>query len=162
VSRTDVSELLDRAAASVTPAETDPAARLVSLGRRSVQRRRAWAAAGTVAAAVAAVVALPFATAIPDRSPDAVAFGGLTITVPEGWRTSTVTTLDLCTAKPHTVYLAARYDFGQWASEGPPGATPGPCEPADQAWMAVVQKGVGRAASSPECTVTASRSPPNA
>jgi hypothetical protein len=100
----------------VTPAETDPAARLISLGRRSVQRRRAWAAAGTVAATVAAVVAVPFATATPDRSPDAVAFGGLSITVPEGWRTSTVTTLDVCTAEPRTVYLAARWDFGQAAT----------------------------------------------
>ena len=103
-----------------------------------------------------AVVAVPFATAITDRSPDAVAsgttvrFGGLTVVVPEGWRTSRVTILDLCTAEPHTVYLAARWDFGQWASEGPPGATPEPCTIEDQAWMAVVQKGVGRAASSPD------------
>jgi hypothetical protein len=155
VSPTDVSELLERAAASVTPSETDPASRLVSLGRRSVQRRRAWAAAGTVAAAVTAVVALPFATAAPDGSdlagPDGtpISFGGLTVTVPEGWRTSEVTTLDVCTAKPHTVYFAARWDFGQWPSEGPPGATHVPCEGDDQAWMAVVQKGVGRAASSP-------------
>ena len=152
----DVSELLDRAAASVTPSESDPASRLVSLGRRSVKRRRrAWAAAGVVAVAVAAVVALPVAMAAPDRSDVAgprgapISFGGLSITVPEGWRTSRVTTLDVCAAEPRTVYLATRWDFGQWPSEGPPGAIIPPCTGGDQAWMALVQKGVARAASSP-------------
>ena len=46
-----LSELLERAAASVTPTETDPASRLVRLGRRSVRRRRAWATVGSLAAA---------------------------------------------------------------------------------------------------------------
>lgn len=66
---THVSEQLERAAASVTPSETDPTSHLVRLGRRSVQRRRrAWGTAGSVTAAIAAVVALPAGTAAPDRS----------------------------------------------------------------------------------------------
>jgi len=122
VTPTQVRELLERAAASVTPSESDPASRMVSLGRRSVQRRRAWGAAGSVAAAVAAVVVLPLALAPPDRSPDAgppaVSFGGLSVAVPQGWRTSRVTTFDPCTAEPHTVYLAARWKLGYRSASG--------------------------------------------
>ncbi|MGY4910366.1 hypothetical protein [Micromonospora aurantiaca (nom. illeg.)] len=151
---THVSELLDRAAASVTPAETDPASRLVRLGRRSVQRRRrAWGTAGSVAvaAAVAAVVALPQVSAPPKGSETAgatVSLGGLSVAVPKGWRTSEVTTLDPCTAEPHTVYLAARWD--PWATRPtsvPPGAGPFRCKSDGQAWMAVVQQGVAAAVS---------------
>ena len=146
---THVSELLDRAAASVTPAETDPASRLVRLGRRSVQRRRrAWGTAGSVAvaAAVAAVVALPLRMAAPDRSEVAatVSLGGLSVAVPEGWRTSEVATFDPCTAEPHTVYLAAQWDLrATRPTSRPPGAAPFTCTSEGQAWMAVVQKGVG-------------------
>ncbi|MGX1617679.1 hypothetical protein ACWIF8_27675 [Micromonospora chalcea] len=146
---THVSELLDRAAASVTPAETDPASRLVRLGRRSVQRRRrAWGTAGSVAvaAAVAAVVALPLRMAAPDRSEVAatVSLGGLSVAVPEGWRTSEVATFDPCTAEPHTVYLAAQWDpRATRPTSRPPGAAPFKCTSEGQAWMAVVQKGVG-------------------
>ncbi|WP_334553043.1 hypothetical protein [Micromonospora sp. CPCC 205714] len=146
---THVSELLDRAAASVTPSETDPASRLVSLGRRSVRRRRrAFGTAGSVAvaAAVAAVVALPQVSAPPDRSEAAgttVSLGGLSVAVPEGWRTSEVTTFDPCTAEPHTVYLAAQWDpRATRPTSGPPGAAPFRCKSDGQAWMAVVQKGV--------------------
>lgn len=145
-------ELLDRAADSVTPAETDPAARLVGLGRRSVRRRRAWGAAGSVlaAAAVAVVMALPQVTAYRDRSEaaaapgPAVSLGGLSVAVPDGWRTSTVGTFNPCAAEPHTVYLAT--DWGTYrslaltseASGGPPPR----CEPTGEAWIAVVRNGV--------------------
>ncbi|MFG1832151.1 hypothetical protein [Micromonospora chersina] len=142
---THVSELLDRAAASVTPTETDPASRLVNLGRRSVQRRRrAWGTAGSVAvaAAVAAVVALPLRMAAPDRSGAAgapgttVSLGGVSVAVPEGWRTSEVTTFDPCIAEPRTVYLAAR--------RGSPRAAQlsSKCPSEGQAWIALVQGGV--------------------
>ena len=149
---THVSELLERAAASVTPTETDPASRLVSLGRRSVQRRRrAWGTAGSVAAVVAAVVALPLGTAAPDRSEavgspgTTVSLGDLSVAVPEGWRTSNVTTFDPCMAEPHTVYLAERWDPGyRRPGSGPPGNTPLKCKSEGQAWMAVVQKGVAQ------------------
>ncbi|MGY0005569.1 hypothetical protein [Micromonospora sp. I033] len=144
---THVSELLERAAASVTPTETDPASRLVSLGRRSVRRRRrAWGTAGSVAvaAAVAAVVALPAGTAAPDRSgaPGAtVSLDGLSVAVPEGWRTSEVTTFDPCAAEPHTVYLAARWDpRGTRPRSGPPVG----CTSEGQAWLALVRDAVPR------------------
>jgi hypothetical protein len=146
---TEARELLERAAASVTPAETDPAGRMVRLGRRSVQRRRAWGAAGFVAAAVAAVVVLPLALAPPDRSlpagPSTVNFGGLTVAVPDGWRTNRVAAFDPCTAEPHTVYLAGRWQLGY--SGGRPSAAPAgapvTCHSDDQAWIAIVQKGFG-------------------
>jgi hypothetical protein len=144
---TEARDLLERAAASVTPAETDPAARMVRLGRRSVRRRRAWGAAGLVAAAVAAVVVLPLALAPPDRThpagPSIVHFGGLTVAVPDGWRTNRVAAFDPCTAEPHTVYLAGRWQLG--SSGGRPSAGPAPapttCHAGDQAWIAIVQKG---------------------
>ncbi|MCZ7438813.1 hypothetical protein O7598_20540 [Micromonospora sp. WMMC241] len=144
---THVTELLDRAAASVTPTETDPAARLVSLGRRSVRRRRrAWGTAGSVAvaAAVAAVVVLPLRIAAPER-PDAagaagrtVSLGGLSVAVPKGWRTSEVSTFDPCVAEPRTVYLAER--------QGSPRARqPGSACPSEgRAWMALVRDAVPR------------------
>lgn len=144
-----ISELLQRAAASVTPTETDPTSRLVSLGRRSVRRRRrAWGTAGSVAAvaAIAAVVALPVGTAAPDRSEaagTAVRLGGLSVAVPEGWRTSEVTTFDPCTAEPRTIYLAARWDpRATRPRSGQPGNTPFTCTSEGQAWMAVVREGV--------------------
>ncbi|MFE0592121.1 hypothetical protein [Micromonospora echinospora] len=136
---THASELLERAAASVTPSETDPASRLVSLGQRSAQRRRrAWGTAGSVVAvaAVVAVVALPLGTAAPDRSAASattVSLGGLSVDVPEGWRTVDVTTFDPCTAEPHTVYLAAEYRVRLPM-----------CREKGQAWLAVVQKGVAQ------------------
>ena len=86
----DARELLERAAASVTPAEVDPAARMLTLGRRSVRRRRILAAAGSFAAVVAAVVALPLVMAVQDRPDTAasrekvVSFGGLSVVVPKG------------------------------------------------------------------------------
>ncbi|MGC1210659.1 MAG: hypothetical protein WA890_05215, partial [Micromonospora sp.] len=151
---THVSELLERAAASVTPTETDPTSRLVSLGRRSVQRRRrAWGTASSVAAAaaVAAVVALPLGTAAQDRSEatgapgTTVSLGGLSVAVPEGWRTSKVTTFDPCIAEPHTLYLAARWDPGyRRPKSGLPGSTPVKCTSEGQTWMAVVQEGVAQ------------------
>ena len=147
---TEVRELLERAAVSVAPSEVDPASRMVGLGRRSVRRRRGWAAAGSVAAAVVAVVALPLVMAAPDRSnvDDAsgttVSFGGLSVAVPKGWRTSRVTTVDVCTAEPRTVYLAER-----WYNSSPltqaPGSTPFRCESEGQAWMALVQRNGGQA-----------------
>jgi hypothetical protein len=148
-----VSELLQRAAVSVTPTETDPRSRLVSLGRRSVwRRRRAWGTAG-VAAVVAAVVALPLATAAWDRVETAeapgttVGLGGLSVAVPKGWRTSRVTTFDPCIAEPRTVYLAAQWYPGPRAKRLMTGGTedmPVTCKSEGQAWIAVVQKGVGR------------------
>lgn len=147
---TQARELLERAAASVTPSETDPASRMVSLGRRSVRRRRAWVAAGSVAAAVAAVVAVPLALAAPDRSfpsgPATVSFGGLSVAVPEGWRTSRVEAFEPCAAEPRTVYLAVRWELGFRGgrpSAAPAGA-PATCDSGDRAWLAVVQEGVGR------------------
>ncbi|RSM45638.1 hypothetical protein DMB66_50660 [Actinoplanes sp. ATCC 53533] len=146
---TGVSELLERAAASVTPSEVDPAARMVSLGRRSVRRRRVWAAAGSVAAAVVAVVvAVPLVMAAPDRSDEVsgttVSFGGLSVVVPQGWRTSRVTTIDVCVAEPRTVYLAEG-----WYNSSPltqaPGSTPFRCESEGQPWLALVRHNWGQA-----------------
>ena len=142
-----VSDLLERAAATVTPAEIDPAARLVRLGRRSVLRRRAWAAAGSVAAAVTAVVALPFAVTVPERwgtaeSPGTtVSFGGVSVAVPKGWQTREVRNFNACTAQPRTVYLAAQWDFMP-TREVPPGGGLIECASDGQAWMALVRKGV--------------------
>ncbi|WP_328476370.1 hypothetical protein OHA21_21715 [Actinoplanes sp. NBC_00393] len=140
-----VGELLERAADSVTPAEPDPAGRLVTLGRRRVRRRRAW----TAAAAVLAVVALPFATVVANRLPDVVAsdttvsFDGLSVVVPAGWRISREKIVDTCTAEPRTVYLAER-----WENSAPlttaPGSTPFTCRSEGQAWMALVQHGPPR------------------
>ena len=142
-----VSELLDRAAASVTPAETDPAARLVALGRRSVRRRRSLGAAGFVAAAVAAVVAVPVVMGIPNR-PDATGatgstetFGGLTVAVPKGWKTSRVDGFDPCTAQRNTVYLAQRWGAGRAPQ---PMDTLGGCEAEGRTWMVIVKVGAGR------------------
>jgi hypothetical protein len=149
VNSTHVRELLERAAASVTPTETDPTSRLLSLGRRSVQRRRAWGTAGSVAAAVAAVVAVPLAMAPPDRSPDAgasgttVSFGDLSVAVPKGWRTSRLTTFDPCSAEPHTVYLAERWDSMRPRYPEPRDSL-GKCESDGQAWMALVLTGPGQ------------------
>lgn len=134
-------ELLERAAASVTPAETNPTSRLVSLGRRSVRRRRyAWGTAGSVAVAavVAAVVAMPVGTALPDRSDSAaasgttVSLGGLSVAVPKGWRTSNVSTFNPCVAEPRTLYLATRWN---------PSTRTTTCVPKDGEWLAIVQKG---------------------
>jgi hypothetical protein len=145
----DARELLERAAASVTPAEVDPAARMLTLGRRSVRRRRIWAAAGSVAAVVAAVVALPLVMAVQDRPDTAasrekvVSFGGLSVVVPKGWRTSRVANVDLCTAAPRTIYLAA-----QWHNSSPRALPPGSplykCTSEGQPWMAVVSSGVSK------------------
>lgn len=152
------SELLERAAASVTPSELDPASRMVGLGRRSVRRRRAWVAAGSVAAAVVAVVALPLVMAVPGRSHGdeasggTVKFGGLSVVVPKGWRTSKVKTVDVCTAEPRTVYLAAA-----WADSSPltvaPGSAPYICKSEGQAWMALVDHNWGQAVN-PERLIT--------
>ncbi|MEV6490231.1 hypothetical protein AB0M20_16645 [Actinoplanes sp. NPDC051633] len=162
---TEASELLERAAASVTPAETDPAARMVELGRRSVRRRRAWMAGGSAAAAVAAVVAVPLALAPPDGAdPATVRFGGLSVEVPEGWRTSRLPTFNPCTAEPRTVYLAAKWEAGSpipdprasslpgpsSRSDTPPRMKLPPCQSDAKDWMAVVDEGVGRPAASPE------------
>lgn len=138
----DATELLERAAASVTPAETDPASHLVALGRRSVRRRRAWTAAGTAAVAVMAVVAVPFVTARPDQpdpaaSPATVDFGGLTVAVPTGWRTARVATLDPCAAQPHTVYLAEQWKTGGRGQV--PAPRPDTCGSESASWMAVVR-----------------------
>ncbi|MEV0713218.1 hypothetical protein [Asanoa sp. NPDC050611] len=133
-------DLLDRAAAAVTPAETDPTTRLTALGKRSVRHRRAWGTAGVAAAVAAVVVALPIATAPrgePAASPETtVSLGGLSVVVPNGWRTVEVETFDPCAAAPHTVYLAARW------SAGGPGTRPVNCPSKDQAWLAVVREGV--------------------
>lgn len=142
----NISELLERAAASVTPTELDPAATMVSRGRRSVRRRRAWGA-GAVAAAVAAVVAVPLAMSLPDRlttarpAETAVEYGGLKVVVPEGWRTVRSATFDACNAEEHTVYLAKQWDF--WARPQPevPGAR---CKSDGKVWMAVTLKGVSQ------------------
>jgi hypothetical protein len=141
-----LSELLERAAASVTPAETDPAAKLVNLGRRSVRRRRLWVVAAGVAALAA--VALPFALT-PSQRPEPpvtsrVDFGGLAISVPKGWKATEVPIFSTCTAQPRTIYLAPKFDFsyGQ-PSEGPPGAEPVECPGTGKEWIAVVQKGFG-------------------
>jgi hypothetical protein len=148
VNPTQASELLERAAASVTPSETDPAALMAGLGRRSVRRRRAWAV-GSAAAVVAAVVTLPLAIGPPGLSDSAgpgtkVSFGGVSIAVPEGWKTSKVEVFHPCTAEPRTVYLAVRWDLGDGTepSSGPSTRTARACDSEDLAWMAVVQQGV--------------------
>lgn len=152
-------ELLERAASSVHPAETDPASRMVSLGRRSKRRRRAWAAAGSAAVAVVAAVAVPLAVTAPDRpapaGPTTVSFGGLSVAVPKGWRTSRIAALEPCAAEPRTVYLAARWQLGFYGgrpSSAPPGASV-TCRSGDQPWIAVVQEGVGRYVSPPRLVV---------
>lgn len=142
----DAHELLDRAAVSVTPAESDPAARMVSLGRRSL-RRRAWAAVGSAAAVLAAAVAVPLAITVPDRVDESgatVSFHGLSVVVPKGWQTSRVDMFNPCTAGPRTVYLAETWDlgFGARPSSGPAKGTTVACTPPDQAWLAVVHVGV--------------------
>jgi hypothetical protein len=144
----EVSELLDRAADSVTPAETDPASKMVSLGRRSVRRRRAWGVAGAVAAAVVAAVAVPLALVAPHGSDSAgttVSFAGLTVAVPKGWHVSRLTVLQPCSARPHTVYLAERFDFaydGPQPSSAPPG-TKFKCNNGNQAWIGIAEQGGG-------------------
>jgi hypothetical protein len=147
VNASQVNELLDRAASSVTPSEADPAARMVSLGRRSVRRRRAWRAAASAAVAAGVVVTLPFVLAAPARpdtdrqSGTAVGFGGLSVVVPEGWRTSTVHAFNACTAEPRTVYLAAQWDFMP-SDSVPPGGGLVVCRSDGEPWMALVQRGV--------------------
>jgi hypothetical protein len=150
VNHSEVGELLDRAAAAVTPAEPDPAARLARLGRRSVRRRRAvWGAAGAATAvlAVAPAVTPPRVTAPPPDAPAVtVALSGLAVDVPDGWRTSEVPSFDPCTAQPRTVYLAATYaESGAFR-----GVRGGDCEAAGQEWIAIVTKGVGVASNSPD------------
>ena len=149
-----VSELLERVAASVTPTETAPASRLVSLGRRSVRRRRSWALAAGVA--IVATVALPFVLAPPERAPlpaaPAVNFGGLAISVPKGWKTIKVPIFSTCTAQPRTIYLAPKFDFsyGQ-PSEGPPGGNkPVECPGKGKEWIAAVQSGFGGVSVNPK------------
>ncbi|WDZ86693.1 hypothetical protein [Micromonospora cathayae] len=154
---THVTELLERAASSVTPTEADPSTRLVDLGRRSVRRRRrTWGAAGSVAAATVAatVVALPLGPAAPDRFEAAkpptntVHVGDVSVNVPAGWRTSTVATFDPCTAEQHTVYLAERWNpRTMWLRGVPPQNTPVTCEPPGRTWLAVVRQGAGAAIS---------------
>jgi hypothetical protein len=145
--------MLERAAGSVTPSETDPATRMVSLGRRSVRRRRAWAAC-SIAVVVAAAVAVPFALAAPDGSDSAgpggtVSFGGLTISVPKGWRATRTEMFNSCTAERRTIYLATRWDLGYGArpSSGPDAGTTRTCNSEGQAWMAAVTDGFGPAVS---------------
>ncbi|WP_433729308.1 hypothetical protein ACQP2Y_17100 [Actinoplanes sp. CA-051413] len=139
-----VNELLDRAATSVTPSETDPAARMLSLGRRSVRRRRAWKAA---ASAALAVLTLPVVLTVVGRSDidgqsgSAVTFGGVSVVVPEGWRTSTVQAFNACTAEPRTVYLAAQWDFMP-SNPVPPGGGLVVCRSDGEPWMALVERGV--------------------
>ena len=150
-------DLLERAAASVTPSETDPGALLARLGRRSARRRRAAWAAGSVAAVVVAVVTLPFAIGPPDLSDPAgpgtrVSFGGVSIAVPDGWKTSRVAMIDPCTAEPRTVYLAERWDYGR-PSSGPDNGTTRTCDSEGKPWMAVVQVGVGPTVSPNELVV---------
>ena len=143
-----VSELLDRAAASVAPAETDPGARLARLGRRSVRRRRAvWGAAGAVTAVLATTVAVtvPRVPAPPDAPAVTVTLSGLAVEVPQGWRTSEVPMFDPCAARPRTVYLAAEY--GERPARRGAGSD---CAPAGQEWIAIVTKGVGVASNSPD------------
>lgn len=140
---THVSELLDRAAASVTLAETDPATRLVRLGRRSVQRRRrAWGSAGSVAVAVAAVVALPQLGAPPKGVRGRRGHGEPGWSVgrrPGGLAHERGPTFDPCTAEPRIVYLVA--GWGPQATR-PTAGPPGACNSEGQAWIAVVHQGV--------------------
>jgi hypothetical protein len=163
VNTNDIRDLLHRAADSVTPAETDPATRMVALGRRSVQRRRAWGAAGFVAAAVAAVIGVPLAMGIPKQSEvptetgGTVSFGGLTVAVPEGWPTERVRYFDPCTADPHTVYLAEALE--SWQPNQPrPLDSLAKCESDGQEWMAVVKQGAFRYLT-PQRLVTKDRQP---
>ncbi|MEU8235520.1 hypothetical protein AB0C12_38535 [Actinoplanes sp. NPDC048967] len=139
-----VTELLDRAATSVTPSETDPAARMLALGRRSVRRRRAWKAA---ASAAVAVLTLPIVLAVVGRpgvdgQPGTpVRFGGVSVVVPDGWRTSTVQNFNACTAEPRTVYLAAQWDFMP-SDSVPPGGGLVVCRSDGEPWMALVERGI--------------------
>ncbi len=134
----EITELLDRAASSVTPAGSDPVTTMVRLGRRSANRRRAWAAA--VATGVVAL-AVPLALGFPgDAKPTpstTVAFGGLTITVPDGWKTTKAARFDPCTAKPDTIYFVDTVEPSH------------ACAPSDQAWIAVQPEGTGGLLSPP-------------
>jgi hypothetical protein len=154
VNPSHVSELLERAAASVTPAETDPASRLLTLGRRSVRRRRSWVVAAGVA--VVAAIALPFALAPhEERAVPAVTtvyFRGLTISVPKGWKAIKVPIFSTCSAQPRTIYLAPKFDFsyGQ-PSEAPPGADKVvKCPGNGKEWIAAVQSGLDVVPVNPE------------
>lgn len=138
-----VSQLLERAAASVKPAEIDPVTRMVSLGRRSVKRRRTVLA---VAAAIVAVVAVPLVMARTGPSPDVagrtVSYGGVSVAVPQGWQTITVPIFDPCTARKHIVYLSERFDIGIGQPSSGPGPWPNICKPKAGDWIALVLKGV--------------------
>jgi hypothetical protein len=128
---------------------------MVSLGRRSVRRRRIWGAC-SVAVVVAAAVAVPFALTAPESSDSAgpggtVSFGGLTISVPEGWRATRTELFNSCTAERRTIYLATLWDLGYGArpSSGPDAGTTRTCASEGQAWMAVIVDGIGGPANSP-------------
>ncbi|WP_212988303.1 hypothetical protein [Actinoplanes auranticolor] len=134
--------------------ETAPAAKLVSLGRRSVRRRRSWAFAAGVA--LVATVALPFVLLPREKAtlPPAttVNFGGLAISVPKGWKAIEVPIFSTCTAQPRTVYLAPKFDFsyGQ-PSEGPPGDNkPVECPGKGKEWIAAVQSGFSGVSVNPQ------------
>ncbi|GAA3344025.1 hypothetical protein GCM10020358_45550 [Amorphoplanes nipponensis] len=149
-----VNELLDRAAAAVTPAERDPASRLAVLGRRSVRRRRAWRAAGSVAVAAAvAAVTLPLVVPTPDQPAGPVSFAGLTASVPPGWRISRVATVDTCTAEARTLYLADGWDNSAPLTTAP-GSPPYRCRSEGRTWMALVRHGPGQYLSPEALVVT--------
>jgi len=170
----DVRELLDRAAAGVTPADADPVPQVMRLSRRAAMRRRAvWAVGGSAAAAtvLAGGITLPTLLTGQDGSDPAavaaaqgpavaatkrpvVSLGGVSVTVPDGWRTARVKTFDACDAKPRTVYLASGFDPDGWVGfkrgqepKGPPppaGTKAPPCASEGGSWMAVVEDGLGR------------------
>ncbi|WP_141714703.1 hypothetical protein [Micromonospora mirobrigensis] len=96
----------------------------------------------------AVVLALPSAVSAPNRSGTVgaagttVSLGGVSVAVPDGWRTSEVADFDPCTAEPHTVYLAAGWQFrGTAALAGSPRGGPVECRSDGQAWVAVVERG---------------------
>ncbi|WP_436529324.1 hypothetical protein [Actinoplanes sp. HUAS TT8] len=140
----EVRELLDRAAVTVTPARPDPVSRMVRLGRRSVQRRRAW---GAALATLVVATAVPFALSRPGAappapaSPAAVTFDGLRVAVPEGWKSVQVATFDPCTAEPNTVYLAGKQ------------IVPDPCTPRSSDWIGIAPETFGGAISPSLLTV---------
>src|SRR6478752_7731159 len=104
----DAAALLERAAASVTPALTDPGHRLADVGRRRERRRRRTWGAGVMALVVAAVavgVATPVLHRVHDVLPASrpahgtkASFGSLTLVLPGDWRVEAGADADVCTA----------------------------------------------------------------
>ncbi len=167
MSQDELTRLLARAAASVTPTAHDPGRELAERGRRSLRRRRQMIGSGVLSAAVA-VTALGVVTA-PSPGPfdpglarssgaaaapagQTVRHGDVSVVVPPGWRVSRTDDFDPCTAQQDTLYLTRT-----WAPlEGPRAPAPR-CPQARVTYMAVVLEGEPKAVNPALLTFRAGR-----